>query len=186
MAVLPHMRDRRQGRIVNITSIGGKVAAPHLLPYDCAKFAALGFSEGLRAELAREGVSVTTVIPGLMRTGSVVSVEYKGRAEEEFRWFTALARNPLVSMDVRTAARRILAAMRAGEGEVVLGWSAKVLRLGKELFPGVARQVLALVSRALPPQGTHAAALGKQIADQRRLRAFGAPVVSARGGQDPW
>ncbi len=45
LAVLPAMKERRRGRIVNITSIGGKVSVPHLLPYSAAKFAAVGFSE---------------------------------------------------------------------------------------------------------------------------------------------
>ncbi len=49
MAVLPQMRERRSGHIVNITSIGGKVSVPHLLSYCSAKFAAVGFSEGLHA-----------------------------------------------------------------------------------------------------------------------------------------
>lgn len=62
LAALPHLRAGR-GRIVTITSIGGKIASPHLLPYDCAKFAAVGFSEGIGAELAREGIRVTTVVP---------------------------------------------------------------------------------------------------------------------------
>jgi NAD(P)-dependent dehydrogenase (short-subunit alcohol dehydrogenase family) len=70
LAALPAMMARGRGRIVNITSIGGRISVPHLLPYGVAKFAAVGFSEGLRAELARYGVSVTTVVPGLMRTGS--------------------------------------------------------------------------------------------------------------------
>ena len=72
LAVLPQMRARRSGRVVNITSIGGMVSVPHLLPYTCAKFAAVGLSEGLRAELGQEGIRVTTVVPGLMRTGSYV------------------------------------------------------------------------------------------------------------------
>ena len=50
MAVLPDMIQRGSGRIVNITSIGGKVSVPHLVPYSCAKFAAVGLSEGLRAD----------------------------------------------------------------------------------------------------------------------------------------
>lgn len=70
LAALPHLRRRHRGRIINITSVGGKISAPHLLPYNCAKFAAVGLSEGLRAELAGSGVSVTAVVPGLMRTGS--------------------------------------------------------------------------------------------------------------------
>jgi len=74
LAVLPQMRARRSGHVVNITSIGGMVSVPHLLPYTCAKFAAVGLSEGLRAELGQEGIHVTTVVPGLMRTGSYVQV----------------------------------------------------------------------------------------------------------------
>jgi NAD(P)-dependent dehydrogenase (short-subunit alcohol dehydrogenase family) len=64
LAVLPSMIDRGGGRIANVTSIGGKVSVPWLLPYNSAKFAAVGFSEGLRAELAGTGVKVTTVVPG--------------------------------------------------------------------------------------------------------------------------
>ena len=68
LAAVEGMKRRRNGRIVNVTSVGGKVSFPHLLPYNAAKFAAVGFSEGLRAELASHGVGVVTVVPGLMRT----------------------------------------------------------------------------------------------------------------------
>src|SRR4028118_1710484 len=78
LAVLPEMRQRREGRIVNISSIGGKIAAPHLLPYSASKFAETGFSEGLRAELASSGIVVTTICPGLMRTGSPYNAIFKG------------------------------------------------------------------------------------------------------------
>jgi NAD(P)-dependent dehydrogenase (short-subunit alcohol dehydrogenase family) len=177
LAVLPSMRARRRGRIVNITSLGGKIAVPHLLPYDCAKFAALGFSEGLRAELRKEGVAVVTVVPGLMRTGSVVSATFKGHAEEEFDWFATLARSRFFAMDVRRAARRIVRAMRSGDGEVVLGWQAKLVRITKEMFPALTARVLELVDSRLPPDGDHVEiASGKAIANARRLRAFGVPV----------
>jgi NAD(P)-dependent dehydrogenase (short-subunit alcohol dehydrogenase family) len=177
MAVLPHMRDRSSGRIVNITSIGGKVAMPHLLPYDCAKFAAMGFSEGLRAEVAQDGVKVTTVIPGLMRTGSVVNAEFKGRADDEFTWFSAAAQSRLFSLDARRAAHRILIAIRLGEAEVVLGWQAKLIRLTKDLAPGLTSSVLAMVGRALPAAVSAPPASGRDIANARRLREFGAPVI---------
>jgi len=62
LAVLPQMRARRSGHIVNITSIGGMVSVPHLLPYTCAKFAAVGLSKGLRDELGQEDIHVTTVV----------------------------------------------------------------------------------------------------------------------------
>ena len=175
LAVLPLMRERREGRIVNITSIGGKIAVPHLLPYDCAKFAALGFSEGLRAEAHKHGIAVVTVVPGLMRTGSAVSAVYQGHPEEEFAWFSGLAGSRLFAMDARRAARRILAAMRSGDGEVVLGWQAKMARLTKELFPNLTGRLLAVLDRLLPSEGVYLeVASGKAIAEERRLREFGA------------
>jgi short-subunit dehydrogenase len=147
------------------------------LPYDCAKFAALGFSEGLRAELRKDGIAVVTVIPGLMRTGSTTSAVYQGNPEEEFEWFSGLAGNRLFSMDARRAARKIVRAMREGDGEVVLGWQAKAARLAKDLFPNLVGRTLAVVDRLLPPEGNYIdAASGKQIANTRRLREFGAPA----------
>jgi short-subunit dehydrogenase len=150
LAVLPGMRRRRAGRIVNITSIGGKVAIPHLLPYDAAKFAALGFSEGLRAEVARDGVSVTTVVPGLMRTGSPVNAFFKGDAEKEFAWFSLGDATPVSAMSARRAASQIVAAARRGAAEVTLSWQAKLLRVVHDLLPGTTTDLLGLVNRLLP------------------------------------
>lgn len=152
-SVIPRMRERHAGRIVNIASIGGKVAVPHLLPYDCAKFALVGFSEGTRAELAKDGVSVTTVVPGLMRTGSPVNALFKGDQEKEFAWFSVGDATPLTSMDARRAARRIVEATRRGEAEVTLSWEAKLLRLAHDLFPGATADLLGVVNRALPAGG---------------------------------
>lgn len=153
LAVLPGMRERRAGRIVNVTSIGGKVAVPHLLPYDCAKFALVGFSEGLRSELAKEGITVTTVVPGLMRTGSPVNALFKGDQTKEFAWFSLGDATPVTAMDARRAARRIVEATRLGEAEVTLTWQAKLLRLGHDLFPGATADLLGLVNRLLPDGG---------------------------------
>ena len=50
--IIPLMKSQRHGRIVNIASIGGKVAMPHLLPYVASKFALVGLSQGMRTELA--------------------------------------------------------------------------------------------------------------------------------------
>jgi NAD(P)-dependent dehydrogenase (short-subunit alcohol dehydrogenase family) len=150
LEVLPQMRRRGEGRIVNITSIGGKVAVPHLLPYDCAKFATVGFSEGLRSELAKDGISVTTIVPGLMRTGSPVNAFFKGDAAKEFTWFSLSSATPVTTMSARRAARRIVEAARRREAEVTLSWQAKLLRLTHDLFPGTVTDVLGLVNRVLP------------------------------------
>jgi len=150
LAVLPQMRARRSGRIVNITSIGGRIAIPHLLPYDCSKFALRGFSEGLRAELADEGITVTTIVPGLMRTGSPVNAFFKGRQTAEFTWFSLGDALPLTSMGAARAARRIVEAMRRGEAEVTLTWQARLAGLLHDLFPGATADLLGVVDRLLP------------------------------------
>ena len=127
LAALPVMRAQGHGRIVTITSIGGKLSVPHLLPYSTAKFAAAGFSEGLRAELGGGPVTVTTVVPGLMRTGSHVRAEFAGRKDQEFTWFSLGASLPLVSMDAERAARQIVAAVAARRPEVFLTPAAQVV-----------------------------------------------------------
>lgn len=150
LAVLPHMLQRRGGRIANITSIGGKVAVPHLLPYDCAKFAAVGFSEGLHAEVARYGVKVTTVVPGLMRTGSFVNAYFKGDNEAEYKWFSLSSAMPGLAMSGRRAARAVVRAIRQGRSEIVLTPQAKLLAMFHGLFPGMTADILGVVNRVLP------------------------------------
>lgn len=150
LAVLPHFRERRHGHFVNITSVGGRVAIPHLLPYDCAKFAAVGLSEGLRAELAGTGIAVTTVVPGLMRVGSHTNALFKGKAERELTWFALGAATPLTSMDADRAARKILRAIETQRAYVTLGWQAKVLQLAHDLFPGRTTSALGIANQLLP------------------------------------
>jgi NAD(P)-dependent dehydrogenase (short-subunit alcohol dehydrogenase family) len=150
LALLPQMRARRSGRIVTISSIGGRVSVPHLLPYNCAKFALTGFSEGLRAELAREGISVTTVVPGLMRTGSPLNAIVKGNTAVEFAWFAIADSLPLLSMDAERAASAIVQATRRGDAECVLTLPALLAARVHGLAPGLTADVLGLVNRLLP------------------------------------
>lgn len=155
LAVLPGMRQRRQGRIANITSIGGKVAVPHLGPYCAAKFAAVGFSEGMHAELKRDGIQVTTVCPGLMRTGSHLNAQFKGDHRREFQWFALAATLPVVSIDARRAARKIIGAIRNGDAELILTPQAKLGALANGVFPEFTANVLSIVNRALPNAHDH-------------------------------
>lgn len=149
-AVLPQMTDRHAGTIVNIASIGGKVSVPHLLPYSSAKFALVGLSEGLHAELARDGITVVTVIPGLMRTGSPPNTFVKGDHRAEYTWFLLGDSLPPLSMSARRAARQIVIATCKGSAEVILGLPAVGLSLFHGLFPGLTVNILSLFSRLLP------------------------------------
>ena len=150
LAALPVMRGQAHGRILNITSIGGKVSVPHLLPYCTAKFAAVGFSEGLRAELGSGPVAVTTVVPGLMRTGSHLNALFSGRAEEEFTWFSLGASLPLVSMDAASAAHQIVEGMRQRRAEVILTPLAQVVARGAGILPELTSALLHLTKQVLP------------------------------------
>ena len=171
VAVLPQMRERRHGRIVCITSIGGKVAVPHLLPYTSAKFAAVGFSEGLRAELAGAGISVTTIVPGLMRTGSHLNAEFKGRQGAEFTWFSLGASLPVASMDAERAARQIVRAAKRGESERVLSVSATLLAKVNGLLPGFTADLMGMVNRVVLPKpegGAQTRARGMTVEERER------------------
>ncbi len=151
MAVLPHMRERHQGSIVNISSIGGKISVPHLLSYSTAKFAVVGFSEGLRAELAREGIRVTTVVPGLMRTGSTINTIMKGKTHNiEYTLFTLLDTLPFTSISAQRAAQQIVAATQRGSAEIVISIQAQLATRFHGLFPGTTSDLLGIVDRFLP------------------------------------
>ena len=153
LTVLPQMLERKSGRIVNITSIGGKVSVPHLLSYTCAKFAAVGFSEGISAELSKEGIHVLTVVPGLMRTGSHVNAFFKGKNRAEYAWFSLGASLPFTSMSAAKAARQIVEATRRGENEIILTPQAQLLARFHGLFPAFTTSVLGVVNRVMPGPG---------------------------------
>jgi len=150
LEVLPHMRQRRAGHVVNITSVGGKVSVPHLASYSAAKFAAVGFSEGLHTELAPAGIHVLTVVPGLMRTGSHVNAEFKGQQRKEFAWFSLVASLAITSIGADDAARRIVSALETVETEIILTWQAAVAARLQGVMPGFTTDVLTLINRLLP------------------------------------
>ena len=162
-AVLPSMRARGRGSIANITSIGGTVPLPHMVPYTASKFAAYGLSQGLALELSRENIRVTTIVPGLMRTGSPVNSWFKGNPRAEFTWFGAGSSTPLTAMNADRAAKRIVRAIRDGEHLLVLTWQAKLMRMAHGLLPGVTTSIAALVNRALPHDTTPDRWLGREI-----------------------
>jgi NAD(P)-dependent dehydrogenase (short-subunit alcohol dehydrogenase family) len=204
MAVLPSMQQRKTGWIVNVTSIGGRLSVPHLLPYNSAKFAAVGFSEGLRAEVAKDGVSVTTVCPGFMRTGSYLNALFKSQQEAEFAWFGLGSALPIVTMNPERAAGQIVRAARRGQAEVDLTFWAPWVARFHGLFPGTTSNLLAVANRLLPSYGgqgrvgargmeieprlnsptfERVTVLGRKAA--RRYHEFpGTPDVLAGGGQE--
>lgn len=155
MAVIPHMKEQKFGRIVNISSIGGKISVPHLLPYNTSKFALAGLSEGLRYELMPDNIYVTTVCPGMMRTGSHVNAKFKGQHELEYAWFSTMNAIPFFSASANSAARDIIEACRYGDAELIITVPAQMMAKVRALFPEALSDVIGLVSRFLPKNGEH-------------------------------
>lgn len=151
-AALPDLKKTR-GRIVNISSIGGKIAVPHLAPYTASKFALAGLSDAYRAELAKTGVKVTSVYPGLMRTGSHIQALFKGQREKEFAWFALGSATPFTSVSAERAARKIIRAARYGDPELIITLQARMAILANAVFPGSAAEISKLVNATLPAVG---------------------------------
>ncbi|MCM2373633.1 SDR family NAD(P)-dependent oxidoreductase [Aporhodopirellula aestuarii] len=173
MKVIPLMRNAGWGRIVNIASIGGKRAVPHMLPYAASKFALVGLSNGMRAELKHENIFVTTACPGLMRTGSPRHAIFKGQHRKEYAWFSIGDSLPMISMDVETAAEQILTACRQGRGEVFIHSPMNITIALQNLFPELTNDLLARVATVLPKMG----GIGQQSAKGHESESIWSPSV---------
>lgn len=150
LSVLPQMLSRKSGTIVNIASIGGKIAVPHLLSYTASKFAVVGFSQGLNAEMRGKGIHVLTVCPGLMRTGSHLNALFSGNAEREYRWFSLGASLPGASTTAHHAAQRIVRAVLARETEIAITPQAVLAARLANLSPEVTGMGMGIANRLLP------------------------------------
>jgi len=156
LAAIPYLQRAASPRIINIVSVGGRVAVPHMAPYCASKFALAGLSDALRAELAMKRISVTTVSPGLMRTGSHKNALFKGAHKKEFGWFSLGAATPLFSMDADRAARQIVRAAWKNQPALTISMAARALILAQALAPNCLARMMKLVARFLPtmpPEG---------------------------------
>ena len=149
-AAVPNFLKQGEGRIVNICSIGGKIAVPHLLPYSVSKFAMVGLSEGMSAELKKDNIHVTTVIPNLMMTGSPRNITVKGDHEAEYAWFKLADSSPLLSQKANKAAKQIIKALEHGDNELVLTQMAKVMVAVQGLMPEAVTSTMQVANRFLP------------------------------------
>jgi NAD(P)-dependent dehydrogenase (short-subunit alcohol dehydrogenase family) len=182
LAVLPTMLAAGSGRIGVVSSVGGVVSVPHLLPYSVAKFGAVGLSEGLQSELSGTGVTATTIVPGLMRTGGHVHAQFVGDAAKDYAWFAPGASLPLLSVSAERAARRIVDAVLAGRSQVELTPLTWVGRRVHGLAPGTTSLLLGLVARALPKGGRDAPSMSEgtaHVEGARARRALGSTLVKA-------
>lgn len=166
----PHLRQSR-GRILNVASVGGKVGVPHLASYCASKFALVGLGQSWRAELAHEGVTLTTVCPGLMQTGSARNATIKGQHETEYALFATLDNLPGLSLKADEAARRMLDALERGDAEAMIGGPALGLKFAQALAPQLTADLLALSTRFLPAPGPDSSSRLGRTVEGRLTRA---------------
>src|SRR5438552_1671317 len=84
----------------------------------------------VRLRLAWRSTYVTTVVPGLMRTGSHLNPEFKRQDRKEFLWFSMGDTLPMSSISAADAARQIVAAIERGDAEVILTWQRQAAGAG--------------------------------------------------------
>ncbi len=173
-AALPGMQERGSGSIVNIASIGGKIGVPHMLPYVASKFALVGFSEGLHAELSGTGVSVTTVCPGLMRTGSHGNAKFGGDSQAEYDWFSLGAMLPGASASAGSAAKQIYNATVDRVAEITITPQAWLASRVVGVAPSLAAGAAGLMTRALlpKPNGNTLAVAGSTLTTPKLLQGW--------------
>jgi short-subunit dehydrogenase len=155
--LLPALKAEPGAHLVNLSSIFGIIAPAGQAAYSASKFAVRGFTEVLRHELADDGVGVTCVHPGGIRTrigesarvGSGVSREEFEAGRDEFAKF--------LTMDPAKAADAIVTGIERRRGRVLIGWSAKIPDVVARLLPTVYGKILAAATgtrtKPAPPAG---------------------------------
>lgn len=142
--LLPALRAEPGAHLVNVSSLFGLIAPAGQAAYAASKFAVRGFTEALRHELADDGIGVTCVHPGGIRTriaadarvGSGVAIE---EYEQGLRQF-----EKLLTIPPARAAEVILRGVARRRGRVLVGWSARVPDLLARVAPASYGRVLAL------------------------------------------
>jgi short-subunit dehydrogenase len=132
-AVVPRLRKRGGGHVVNVSSLAGRVPFPYQTTYCATKYAVRGFTAALRMELAGSGIGVTCVMPGAVAT----------RLLERARSYDAPASAKMAELMLahglapERVAERVVAAIRADEAEVLIGWDARMTTLLQRVTPSL-------------------------------------------------
>ena len=129
--VARRMAVQQQGKIVNVSSLMGKVAAPTMSTYSATKFAILGFTQALRCELADRNVQVAALLPSLTDTDMV-------RGFEWFRW--------VIPMTPEQVAQALITGLRNDSSEILVGWQGHMAVWCDRIAPWLLERILRLAS----------------------------------------
>lgn len=134
-ALVPYMREKG-GYIVNVSSIAGFIGVFGFTDYSASKFGLIGFSEALRSELKRYGITVSVLCPPDTDTPGF-HVENRTKPEE-----TKAVSGNVKLMQPDEVARALIKGMRKGKFMVIPGFDGKLTSMAKRLFPSVVEYVM--------------------------------------------
>ncbi|HEX5660036.1 MAG TPA: SDR family oxidoreductase [Polyangiales bacterium] len=129
---IPQFRKNGSGHIVNVSSLNAMVPFANQAPYNCSKYAVLGFSETLMQELRGQPIKVSVVHPGGIRTNLVRNASTRGLGEGDAKAFDRIART-----SARSAAMQILDGVERDRERIYVGLDAKLIATGKRIAPGL-------------------------------------------------
>ncbi|NJO41917.1 MAG: SDR family NAD(P)-dependent oxidoreductase [Cyanobacteria bacterium CRU_2_1] len=129
------MVARREGKIVNVSSLMGKLAAPTMATYSATKFAILGFTQALRGELAAHNVQVMTLLPSLTETDMV----------RDFQWFRWV-----MPMTPEHVAQTLVEGLRRESPEVLVGWQSHLAVWCNRILPWLTEKMLVMAAPLAP------------------------------------
>lgn len=132
--VARRMASQRQGTIINVSSLMGKIAAPTMATYSATKFAILGFTQALRRELAQYNIDVKALLPSLTDTDMV-------RDMRLFRW--------VIPMTPQEVAQVLVAGLSKNSPEILVGWQSHLAVWCQRLAPWLLEFILRI---ATPPK----------------------------------
>ncbi|MDF5718548.1 MAG: SDR family NAD(P)-dependent oxidoreductase [Rhizonema sp. NSF051] len=129
------MASRREGTIVNVSSLMGKVAAPTMATYSATKFAILGFTQALRRELAENNIRVIAFMPSLTDTDMVRDLEL-------FRW--------VKPMTPEKVAQVLIVGLQRDSPEILVGWQSHLAVWCQYLAPWLLEKILQMANPQAP------------------------------------
>lgn len=129
--VARRMANHKEGTIVNVSSLMGKVAAPTMSTYSATKFAILGFTQALRGELASYNIKVVALLPTLTDTDMI-------RGLKLFRW--------VLPMTTDQVAQALISGLSRDKSEILVGWQSHLAVWCQRLAPWLLDKILLMAN----------------------------------------
>ena len=128
-AMAKRMASQKEGTIVNVSSLMGKVAAPTMSTYSATKFAIVGFTQALRSELAEHNIEVIALLPTLTDTEMARNLQL-------FRW--------VMPMRSEQVAQTLVSGLRKNRSEILVGWQSYLAVWCQRIFPQLLQRIIML------------------------------------------